>query len=471
MNTDFPRSSILRLFGLSAIAARLLAQPLPFELRDRVTFGAPSSVVAGDFNGDGRADVALATPAGLSVLLVNGDGTLQSPLNVQLPPSPVLSYPANITFNFATRHLVIADFNGDGKLDLAEGNSGVVLLGRGDGTFEAPLSYGVLGPLAVGDLNRDGKPDLAIKKDRGSVSILLGNGDGTFQPEVTSTATSGLGGGVVIADFNGDGRLDLAVGGYIWGNSGFAILLGNGDGTFKQSFSSPPCDSICSGAAGYPLAVGDFNGDGIPDLVSSFGFGWVRAEVFLGNGDGTFRSGQTFPFLGEDISCFVVADLNGDGTLDIIAGYGGMALDGDYSAVDVLLGNGDGTFRSAWVNTGERPSSVAVGDFDGDGKPDLAVANENSDNLSVLLNPLTQFWQQAVAAVKIAAGTDSLNFWQWAWYWEKAPAFNGARAGFGTGEYLSPDLMAQIIAAGGGDGSQLISAEQWVLYLRKVIPQ
>ena len=80
-------------------------------------------------------------------------------------------------------------------------------------------------------------------------------------------------------------------------------------------------------------------------------------------------------------------------------------------------------------------------------------------------------WQQAITLVKAAAGTNSLNFWQWAWYWEKAPAFNGAPARFGMGEYFSPDLMAQIIAAGGGGGSQLISAEQWVSYFRQVIHQ
>jgi hypothetical protein len=337
--------------------------------------------VAADFNGDGNADLAVAGSAGLSVLLGNGDGTFQPPLSLDLPPSPNFSYPANVIFNFAKRHLVVADFNGDGKLDVAEGNSAVILLGKGDSTFERPLPYGVAGPLAAGDLNGDGRPDLAIKKDAGSVSVLFGNGDGSFQPEAKFAAASGLGGGVVIADFNGDAKPDLAVGGYIWGGGGFSILLGNGDGTFQQTVSSPACVGMCFGAAGYPLAVGDFNGDGIADLISSFGFGLARASIFLGNGgDGTFRGGQPFPYLGEDISTFVVADLDGDGKPDIVVGYGGLAFDGDYSAVDILLGNGGAT----WASTGERPSSVVVGDFNGDGKLDLAVANENSNSVSVL---------------------------------------------------------------------------------------
>ena len=134
----------------------------------------------------------------------------------------------------ASRHLVAADFNRDGNLDLAEGDSAMPLLGRGDGTFEAPISYGVPGPLAAGDLNGDGKPDLAVRRTAGST----GNGDGTFQqPAESSASTSNLslpGGEVIIADFNGDGRPDLAVAG-----ERMAVLpfCGKGDGTFAQSFA------------------------------------------------------------------------------------------------------------------------------------------------------------------------------------------------------------------------------------------
>ena len=275
----------------AVVSGSLSAQPLSFKQRALTDGIAPTSVVAGDFNHDGKLDLAVGNSEGVSVLLGNGDGTFQQPLGVALPPGT--------DPNFASRHLVAADFNGDGKLDLAEGNSAVLLLGRGDGTFQAPISYGVPGPLAAGDLNGDGKPDLAVKRSVGTVSILLGNGDGTFQQpaEFSATTTTDYPGGeVTIADFNGDGRPDLAVAGPSY--SGFAVLLGKGDGTFAQSFAVPGCapNMLCSGAAGYPLGVGDFNGDGKLDIITSYGFGQQRGAVLLGNGDGTFHelAGQTF---------------------------------------------------------------------------------------------------------------------------------------------------------------------------------
>jgi hypothetical protein len=159
---------------VAAIAAgSLSAQPLSFRQRALTAGIGPTSVVVGDFNNDGKLDLVVGSSGGVSVLLGNGDGTFQLPLTVALP--------RGITLNSASRHLFAADFNRDGELDLAECNSAVVLLGRGDGTFQTPISYSVPGPLAAGDLNGDRKPDLAVRRSAGAVSILLGNGDGTFQ--------------------------------------------------------------------------------------------------------------------------------------------------------------------------------------------------------------------------------------------------------------------------------------------------
>ena len=315
------RNSLASALVTAMVAGSLSAQPLSFQQRALTAGISPTSVVAGDFNNDGKLDLAVASSGGVSVLLGNGDGTFQPPLTVALPGGTAL--------NIASRHLVAADFNRDGELDLAEGNSAVVLLGRGDGTFQAPMTYGVPGPLAAGDLNGDGKPDLAVRRPAGVVSILLGNGDGTFQARAEfPAAASGFGGEVTIADFNGDGSPDLAVAGST--NGGLAILLGKGDGTFAQSFAVAGCGNPCSGAPGYPLGVGDLNGDGKLDIITAYGFGLRRGAVLLGNGDGTFRElpgetfsdGRLFPLIGENPSAIVVADLNGDGKLDAVFGYG-----------------------------------------------------------------------------------------------------------------------------------------------------
>src|SRR5262249_47311302 len=244
-----------------------------------------------------------------------------------------------------------------------------VLLGKGDGTFQPAVNY-VVGDsptsVAVGDLNGDGIVDLAVSDTAGNaVSVLLGKGDGTF--ELAGTYPAGVGArSVAIGDFNGDGRLDLAVvnqgsaPGYTDG--GLSVLLGNGDGSFQ-----PPIN-YTTGIRPLAVVVGDFNRDGIPDLaVTSYG-----VSVLLGKGDGTFRAPVKYA-AGQQPWGIAVGDLNGDGILDLAVGDVRLGSD----AVRVLLGKGDGTFQPARSYTtgatGDFIASVAIADVNGDGIPDLVA--------------------------------------------------------------------------------------------------
>ncbi len=322
-------------------------------------FGAgdnPSSLAVGDLNGDGKQDLAVTNSLSnnVSILLGNGDGTFQPAVNYALGAG---------TFH-GTPSAAVGDFNGDGKPDLAVATADyvAVLLGNGDGTFQAAVSYAA-GPsfsaVVVGDFNGDGKLDLAVTANANDeVNILLGNGDGTFQPPVSySVGQAPL--SLQAGDFNGDGRLDLAVANYYSEN--VSILLGNGDGSFKTAVNYP--------VGAYPLfgPVGDFNGDGSLDLAVG-NAGNNNVSVLLGNGDGTFQPALNFP-VGRSPGAPAVGDFNGDGKLD-------LAVSNDYSDsignISLLLGNGDGTFQPAvTLNTQTFPASAVIGDFNGDGRLDL----------------------------------------------------------------------------------------------------
>src|SRR5437773_56995 len=340
----------------------------------------PLAVTEGDFNRDGVPDLAVADSGSgtVSVLLGNDDGTFQT----------ALAFPAGN----GPESVAIGDFNSDGELDLAVTNPGSatvsVLLGNGDGTFQAPLTFGAgsgASSVALGDLNADGKLDLVVA-NRGfsTVSVLLGNGDGTFQAPLTISVSRAH--AVAVGDFNRDGVPDLAVANRNSGDIGrdtVSVLLGNGDGTFQ----APAFFAVGGGAAS--VVVDDFNGDGVPDLaLASPGYtthheSYSLVSVLLGNGDGTFHAARTF-YAGGIPSSVAAGDFNGDGKVDLAVATSGS------NALSVLLGNGDGTFQALQIfGAGSGPVSVASGDFNRDGVPDLAVANFYSNNVSVLVGRKT----------------------------------------------------------------------------------
>lgn len=288
------------------------------------------------------------------------------------------SYATTLPFGTAIS-AAVADFNGDGILDIAGVNRNInmvtIYLGQGDGSFTQASSLGIsalAGAVTAGDFNEDGKLDLAIGGAGGVVNILLGQGDGTFVAGSTLSVGSGSF-SLVVADFDGDGHDDLAQANE--SSNDVTILLGHGDGTFSATLTNP-ATSVNPRVA----AVGDFNGDGKPDLVISTGGGGGAITVLLGNGDGTFTPAPT-PSIGRLPVSVAVGDFDGDGKLDVAVG------DDSSDSVGILKGNGDGTFTALTTVSpaGFTPTTLLVGDFDGDGKLDIGVGNDSDRTVTVLL--------------------------------------------------------------------------------------
>ena len=346
----------------------------------------PAGIATGDFNKDGKLDVCVANSGSLniSILLGRGDGTFLTPVKYKVPQAP--------------QSIAVSDFNHDGNLDVVVANAGSisVLLGNGNGTFKAAVNTSgspAFGSVAVGDFNRDGKPDVAVTNDN-KVTVMLGKGDGTFRLGV-SYNTGGSAISVKAGDFNRDNKLDLAVadsvvvtsetfGGHV------SIFLGNGNGTFQ------PPKAYRIGGRPSAMAIGDFNRNGVLDLVVTARpniFAPYQINVLLGNGSGGFTTPMVFDQSASNTSV-AVADFNGDGKPDLAAsstsftkpGFGLIFM----PAVRILLGNGDGTFQSARAFVQNVfPGPLTAGNFNEDRLADIVIANQ-ATTIGVLINTSAQ---------------------------------------------------------------------------------
>jgi FG-GAP-like repeat/FG-GAP repeat/PQQ-like domain len=357
--------------------------------------GRLSSVAAADFNGDGRLDVAVVNGQQntVSVFLGSGTGTFSA-----APQSP-FTVNGGILSGSVPTAIAVSDVNADGHPDLAItnipinpltviggaitghiGGAVAVLLGRADGSFNTASNFGTAADLpssvAIGDLNGDGKRDLAIANlNSGNVSVLLGNGSGTSFPVAPGSpfAVGTRPASIAIADLNSDGKPDLAVANA--DDNAVAILMGQGDGTFIPNTNSP----VEVGARPASVALADLDGDGKLDLAAA-DLTDGKVSVSLGDGTGTFPTVQDYP-VGRNPISVAVADFNSDGKLDIVAANNVSHM------VSILVGNGNGTFKPArHVSVAGDPQSIAVADFDGNNQPDVVSANLTAGNVSVLLN-------------------------------------------------------------------------------------
>ncbi len=375
----------LALYLLAGVLAAHAGQFL--EAPQYATGANPQAVAVGDFNGDGKLDVAVANSVGnnISILLGNGDGTFK----------PQVTY----TTDTAPQGIAAGDFNGDGHLDIAVTNSGSnlvsVFLGNGDGTFQPKVDYATGSQpkgIAVADLNGDTHPDIVLTNAGGSpgtVGVLLGKGDGTFKAQVTYN--TGLNPwAVAVGDFNNDGIPDLAVANNN-NNNVVSILLGKGDGTFQSQFQSPTGNTPVS------IALADFNGDGNLDMAVADQQG-NAVSILLGNGKGGFAANVdyntgTFPI------AVTTGDFNHDGIPDL------AVSDSNGNSVSVLWGRGDGTFYGQLnVGTGDIPYAAVAADFNHDGNDDLVVANSGGNSVSVIMSDGNQTFQ---ARTDYVAGTSA----------------------------------------------------------------
>jgi hypothetical protein len=331
-------------------------------------FQGVSDLTVADVNGDGIPDLVYPNYIGADVVirLGAGNGTF----------GPPVAYPTRA----GSYQAAVVDLTGDGIPDIvtvnAVDNSVSVLLGKGNGTFAPEKVYPVgTNPYAmtIADVNGDGHPDIVTSnRNDNSVSVLLGTGDGTFQPAETFQ-TGKTPRRVAAADFNGDGQIDLAVADQ--GDNAVDVLRGNGDGTFSSgSQQAAPAPDLRP----FQVAVADLNGDGRLDIVTA-NRSDNSVSVLLSNADGSYQTRETYATDTQPFSVFV-ADLNGDGIPDIVtANYAG-------SSVSVLLGNGDGTFQPHHdYPAGTAAYDAVVADVNGDGKPDIIVANKNDNTVGVLL--------------------------------------------------------------------------------------
>jgi hypothetical protein len=348
-------------------------------------------VAVADFNSDGKPDLAGLTANALVMLKGNGDGSFQAWGAYATP-----------FYEGGPDSLIVADIDSDGNLDvvLGNGNSQVIgptastntisiYLGNGDGTLQAAPYFlmgaaGQISGTAVADFTGDNKPDIAANDSNGNLYLLTNQGGLQFKQSLVNAPSGIL--QIAAADLNGDGKPDLigieVVQFQATGN--VIVMLGNGDGTFQAP------RKFAVGMLPYTVAIGDVNGDGHPDIVAVTQVNAAQSQsknavsVLIGHGDGTFAAAASYA-VGSNPVSVAIADFNGDGKNDFaVADFGTAGTPSDSGDVSVLLNKGDGTFQSAVkIATGGNPSAVVAADFNNDGKQDLAVINSGTSTLSV----------------------------------------------------------------------------------------
>jgi hypothetical protein len=373
-----------------ASAGKATAQSATFTTRTYPFLG--NNHIAADFNGDGKPDLAGTGGTSASVMLNNGDGTFK----------PKIDYPAGAD----SQDLTAGDFNGDGKIDLAVTmNSPAIslslLIGNGNGTFNAPVTFpntsGFDSPAIVAtDLNNDGKLDAVLAHriqcfsapctTSRSISVMLGNGNATFQATQEVDVGTGMS-RIAVGDFNSDGIKDLGISG---DQAQVFTLLGVGNGTFVKQPTIILVSGGTVGVDGTDIDVGDFNRDTVQDLVVAIGLNGSRTAILIGNGDGTFQAPQIITDNTLSVPQYVaVADFNLDTIQDLAIAF----ADGTRGLIEILNGNGDGTFKGPVKYLVPPPfSSIGGGtlvasDFNNDGKSDIALQVVGAGPaLDVLLN-------------------------------------------------------------------------------------
>ena len=336
-------------------------------------------MMVGDINGDGFVDIAINGNQYIGIVLGNGDGSFQPAVNYAIPGS-----------TYAGFGEAMGDFNNDGTLDVAVDcftpcKNVDVFLSNPDGTLQLPIQelFNVqYDTAAVGDFNRDGKLDLAVNPYGADfavgLGILQGNGDGTFSAPISLNVPNNGAFSVAVGDFNRDGILDIAVGNdpEIGGSPAILIYFGNGDGAFASSVSYP------LGTGAMLIAVGDLNGDGYADLV------WIDRNlintfwVMLNKGDGTFAAPVEYngPNQNSEFASLALGDFNGDGKLDVAV----RDVECTGGCIEIFNGNGDGTLQPPNVygfrlnSNGFYSGQMEVGDFNHDGRLDIATPTGNA---------------------------------------------------------------------------------------------
>ncbi len=330
----------------------------------------PTGVAIADFNGDGILDMAISNDndSTVAVYFGNGDGTFQTPTIY-----PVGDYPYNV---------VVGDVNNDGIPDLITDNLYTqdisVLLGNGDGTFQPAVDYPTGDnpqSIVLGDFNGDGKLDVATPNYlQGSVAVLLGNGDGTFRPYVNyPVGHKPI--DVKTADVNGDGHLDLIVANNA--DDTVSVLFGNGDGTFQKQHV------YRTGARPNAIGVGDLNGDGFPDLVTSNG--GATLSVLLNAGDGTYLPQKQYRSGSYPSYVVQIVDMNDDNHVDVVV------PNFNCFQVDIYYGNGDGTLnpKPSIHTVDAQVDAMGIADFNNDGRLDIIALNEFANEATILLQSTT----------------------------------------------------------------------------------